>query len=401
MATVPLPRVEIVDLRQVRSRQLAPLFDEQQQAWREELHWDYKPSVAIIKKHIDARALPGYVALVEGGVAGYCFFVYEEAAAEAGRQKALIGDLFVREAFRPLAAGGPASARLARNRSDPGLATQLLERALETLADSPGVIRMEAQVMPFGLEPLAPVFLAHTFRSYPRLFMYKDLKEPSATPPGRCLGARRERDDSEDIPPGRSPSTSLRTSPGAHVGKEEWEIEQWEDSYFEPLAALMVSAYAGHVDSQINDQYSTREGALKFLKNIVVFPGCGVFRPEASYVALSEPSGGRATDTGPRVTIHGSRFTYLAGALLLSQVAPRIAHITQVCVRREAQGTGLGRRLLARTLDSLHQKGYEGVSLSVTADNPPAVGLYRRFGFEVLKDFAAYVWQKPSALGIV
>ncbi|MFQ5816680.1 MAG: GNAT family N-acetyltransferase [Terriglobia bacterium] len=403
MATVPLPRVEIVELRQVRSRQLAPLFEEQQRAWQEELRWDYKPSLGLIKKHIDARALPGYVALLGGEVAGYCFFVYEEvtcAQGAPGGQKGLIGDLFVRQAYRPSQSFGTrlAPPPIPQSGNGSGLATQLLEHALETLEGSRGVVRMEAQVMPFGIEPLAPVFLAHNFRSYPRLFMYRGLKKPAAEATGLNGGVDR--------------------APERTAADRAWEIERWDDGYFEPLAELIVAAYAGHIDSHINDQYGTRDGALKFLKNIVVFPGCGMFRPEASLVV---PLGGRPpsgpgdqdpvagatgldikmappADTSSRFTVHGSRFTPLAGALLVSQVAPHIAHITQVCVRPEVRGRGLGRQLLARTLDTLRQKGYEGVSLSVTADNPPAVGLYRHFGFEVLKRFAAYVREKPPVV---
>lgn len=394
MATVPLPRVEMVDLRQVQSRQLGALFDEQQSAWHEQLRWDYRPSVALIKKHIDARSLPGYAALLEGQVAGYCFFVYEEVVSERARpgaQKGLIGDLFVRQAYRPQPATRAERA---------GLATQLLERALEALATGPEVARIEAQLMPFGIEPLAPLFLAHDFRSYPRLFMYKALRETS--------GASREEQTGSSVGfaslrkapmregrgvgpygpcqeqnPEPSPQLAPRFSAGApawgrtSLSGREWVIQRWDDLFFEPLAELIVSAYADHVDGNINDQYASRDGALKFLKNIVVFPGCGVFQPDASFVAPRQDGPG------------------LAGAVLVSQVAPRIAHITQVCVRRELQGLGLGGQLLVRALDTLHRKGFEGVSLSVTADNHGAVRLYYRLGFDVLKGFAAFVWQKP------
>jgi len=30
-----------------------------------------------------------------------------------------------------------------------------------------------------------------------------------------------------------------------------------------------------HVDGEINDQYRSRAGALRFLKNIILLPGCG------------------------------------------------------------------------------------------------------------------------------
>jgi ribosomal protein S18 acetylase RimI-like enzyme len=365
MATAPLPRTEILDLRQVRSRHLAPLFEEEERLWLSELHWDFKPSVRLIEKHIDTRSLTGYVALVDGQVGGYCFFVYEETSApgergapNAWRQKGLIGDLFVRRAYQ-----------------SSGLGVQLLERAVETLKATPGVTRLEAQIMPFGSEPLGPVFAAEDFRCYPRLFMYKALGTTSTA---------------EANSRGEYGYGTTKVVPSR---REEWLVEPWEDRHFDPMGELIVSAYAGHVDSNINDQYGSRAGALKFLKNIVVFPGCGVFRPEGSFVAVADTRG-RSHGAERTGTTPAAPHTTLVGALLVSQVAPRVAHITQVCVRRELQGQGLGAQLLERSLGALRARGYEGVSLSVTANNNPAVGLYRRFGFVVLKEFAAYTWDK-------
>lgn len=327
MAVAPqLSPFEIVDLRHLRARELEALLEEEQRLWREELYWDYRPSAAMIRKHVDARSLPGTVALVGGRVAGYCFFVYEE-------HKALIGDLYVLEEHRRHPPPGAAA----------GVATLLLKRALETLERSPQVRRIEAQLIPCGTEPLAPVFLAHDFCSFPRLFLYKSL--PPRGLQGQASGP-----------------------PGIH-------LRDWEDGYFEAMAELIVAAYRGHVDSHINDQYSQPSGAMRFLKNIVIFPGCGVFQQASSLVAVE---GG------------GSEGERLAGAVLTSRVAPGVAHVTQLCVEPRCQGRGLGRRLMEAALARLAASGYRGVSLTVTAENQAAVGLYRRLGFDVLKGFAAF-----------
>ena len=58
--------MQIVDLRQIQSRALEPLFREEARHWREELHWDYRSSIELIRKFIDARALGGYVAMENG-----------------------------------------------------------------------------------------------------------------------------------------------------------------------------------------------------------------------------------------------------------------------------------------------------------------------------------------------
>src|SRR5258708_36289155 len=64
------------------------------------------------------------------------------------------------------------------------------------------------------------------------------------------------------------------------------EIRRWTEADYQPSAAIITAAYRGHVDAQINDQYHTLSGSLRFLNNIVRFPGCGVFDAEASFVAL-------------------------------------------------------------------------------------------------------------------
>ena len=49
------------------------------------------------------------------------------------------------------------------------------------------------------------------------------------------------------------------------------------DEDYQPAAAVIAAAYRGHIDSDINDQYRSLNGSLRFLNNIVRFPGCGVF----------------------------------------------------------------------------------------------------------------------------
>src|ERR1700730_11363048 len=80
--------MQIVDLRQLHARSLEALFQEEVRHWREELHWDYRPSIELIRKFIDSRALGGYAALENGQPLGYGFYVLED-------HKGLIGGLFV------------------------------------------------------------------------------------------------------------------------------------------------------------------------------------------------------------------------------------------------------------------------------------------------------------------
>ncbi|HXX71034.1 MAG TPA: GNAT family N-acetyltransferase, partial [Candidatus Acidoferrum sp.] len=116
-------------------------------------------------------------------------------------------------------------------------------------------------------------------------------------------------------------------------------------------------------------------GSLRFLRNIVLLPGCGQFLPEASF--LARPS------TGDR----------LVGMVLTSTVAEGVGHTTQVCVVPGYQGSGIGRHLMEQSIQALRRRHYSSLSLTVTSTNRHAVELYERIGFRTVKRFAAGVWQ--------
>jgi GNAT superfamily N-acetyltransferase len=309
--------MQIVDLRQVRGRTLENLFQEEVQRWRDELYWDYRPSVDLIRRFVDSRALGGYVATENGQSAGYCFYVLED-------HKGLIGGLFV------------------STKSEQAPVTQrLLRESLTALRATPRLQRIEAQLMPFGT-PIDPAFLTPDFRLHTRQFMLLPLNQAKLRKPV--------------------------LSPGL-------KLEPWTDRSFEPAARLIQLAYADHVDAEINDQYRSEAGGMKFLRNIVLLPGCGTFLPEASFVV--RPVGEER----------------LAGMLLTSTVADRVGHTTQVCVMPGYHGHHIGRQLMERSIEVLRQLKYESLSLTVTSSNRRAVELYERLGFKTIKEFAAGVWK--------
>src|SRR3981189_3269231 len=105
--------MQIVDLRQLTSRQLEPLLAEEAQQWRQELHWDYRAPIDLIKKFVDAPSLTAAAVIENGEPVGYAFYVLEE-------HKGLVGGLFV-------------SPRYAQQEVDP----QLPAERLSTLGGRP------------------------------------------------------------------------------------------------------------------------------------------------------------------------------------------------------------------------------------------------------------------------
>ncbi len=305
----------IVDLRQLSVRQLEPLLEEEAHHWREELRWDYRNACELIKRFLDAHSLAGFAALENGQMAGYSFYVLEEL-------KGLIGGLYVSPRFPQEAIG-----------------TKLLEELLFNLRAIPQLERIEAQLMPFGCT-MDAVLGAQGFRLFPRQFMLLDLRQPGV---------------------------AEKVSPGLR-------LEPWNDRFFESCARLIRLAYTDHVDGEINDQYRSHAGALRFLKNIILLPGCGQFQPAASFVLRSPGS------------------DELTGAVLTSAVAPGVGHTTQICIQPGYQGHGLGRQLMLAAVAALRQQRFTELTLTVTSANASAVHLYETLGFRTIKTFTAGVW---------
>ena len=115
----------------------------------------------------------------------------------------------------------------------------------------PQLSRIEAQLMPFS-GPVEVPLSEQGFRLYSRQFMLQDLQKLPEAKPGVSAGMR---------------------------------LDRWNDRYFEPCAKLIYLAYANHIDGEINDQYRSRSGALKFLKNIILLAGLRPFRAGSLFCA--------------------------------------------------------------------------------------------------------------------
>jgi ribosomal protein S18 acetylase RimI-like enzyme len=138
---------------------------------------------------------------------------------------------------------------------------------------------------------------------------------------------------------------------------------------------VITLAYRDHVDSEINDQYRSVTGSLRFLNNIVRFPGCGTFDAGSSFIAFHRPS------------------RSIIGAILCSRVKDDVGHVTQVCVLPEYRGKHIGEALLSATAMELRRRKFSHISLTVTEANRGAVELYKRLGYDIKRVFDAFVWE--------
>ena len=235
-----------------------------------------------MRRFVDMRALNGAALIVDDEVAGYMYYVLEE-------DKGLIGDLYVRRDLRTV---------------EPE--NLLIEAALDPIMRSPGVTRIESQLMMVGHDPCRTAPRAEYLSVFARNFMRIDLRR---APLGK-----------------------------GHIRRPMY-VEKWSDHYHDAAAQLIADAYAGHIDSRINDQYRTPAGARRFLHNIVQYPGCGAFYRPASFAAFEGVTG------------------KLCGVSLASLVAPETGHVTQICVSPDVRGTGIGHELLRQSLTTPPRHG--------------------------------------------
>jgi|HubBroStandDraft_1064217.scaffolds.fasta_scaffold179272_1 ribosomal protein S18 acetylase RimI-like enzyme len=308
----------ILDLRSIDVETLAPLLAEQIASWKNELDWDFTPSANLVRRFVQMHVLTGYALVSRADpthAIGYSYYVCEDG-------KGLIGDLYILKQHRRWE-----------------LENTLFQASLDAMWQTPGVQRIEAQLLMLADAPNRRVPYAHWFQAFPRLF----LEAPSGV---------------------RLPARKLAAS---------ISIIPWTDAWQEASGRLIAGAYQNHIDSQINDQYRSAIGARRFLTNIVQYPGCGSFFAPASFAAVAAGA--------------------LCGVSLASLVSHDVGHITQVCVAPSYQGTGLGYELVRRSMELLAANGCRAVSLTVTSANESALRLYRNMGFAPRRAFSAFVWE--------
>lgn len=307
----------LIDLRELPPAYLEPLLAEEAEEWRRSLDWDFEPAADLVRRFMGVHSLCGYALPAASGAAGYAYYVSDEG-------KGLIGGLYVARAHRTVESENA-----------------LMGAVLESLWRIPGIRRIEAQLMMIASPLRRPVPYAEYLRMYERRFLEAPLAGVAELPP-------------------RQPDAI---------------VAPWAEAKQSEAGRLIAAAYAGHIDSEINDQYRSPGGARRFLANIVQYPGCGRFFSPGSFVALAAPGQG------------------LCGLSLASVVCEGVGHITQLCVAPSHRAIGLGYELLRRSLVALAESGCRKVTLTVTASNTPALRLYERMGFTNRRDFAAYVWE--------
>jgi GNAT superfamily N-acetyltransferase len=146
--------------------------------------------------------------------------------------------------------------------------------------------------------------------------------------------------------------------------------ELLDEAGFPDAAAAIVAAYASHPGQRLHAEVRSTEAATDFL-----------LRTRAGEFGFCAPEFVRAEE----------REGHYAGVVVGCEIAPECGFVLQVAVEPRFQSQGIGTRLLRQLARAFTSYGLTRIALGVTLESP-AVGLYRRLGFSVLRPVDAYVW---------
>jgi len=290
---------------------------EEQRAWIEGLGWDYTRIQKILVSFMNQKLLPGYVAVREKEAVGYTYFLMNKS-------KGIIGNIFVRNAD-----------------DSRDIADRLLSMSISGLLELPRIRRVEAQIMPSNDFDFSDTFIRNGFRYYPRCYLNLDLKAYSKQRNSYFKG----------------------------------NIVPWDSFYLPQAAVIVLESYENQSDACICSDYRTASGCESYLRSITDNPGCGIFMPESSFLALDEI---------------GIPCAFILGC----RISEGIGMIPQVAVRPGYQGKNLGNAVMDRCLESFRNLGFQRAALTVTHENRKAYEWYHRLGFRLDREFGAFTWDR-------
>lgn len=147
-----------------------------------------------------------------------------------------------------------------------------------------------------------------------------------------------------------------------------YQFVSWADHLLDAHAEVLFRSFTADLDGRVFPNLADRDGC-RFLMRAV--RGLHGFCPSACWLML-----------GP-----GGYVGAIQGVIVGGWAA-----VQNLGVCPDARGRGLAAALLARCLRGFAAAGAKWVQLEVTAENTPAVRLYKRFGFRPTR-----VRYKPAA----
>jgi GNAT superfamily N-acetyltransferase len=156
---------------------------------------------------------------------------------------------------------------------------------------------------------------------------------------------------------------------------EEYHWIAWNSSLTTRHADVKYTCFQSEQDSEVFPCLGTMAGCHRLMHDIAMHES---FLPEATWMIGYRPeAGNRFFDDDFRgidcATIQGIATSKTIGS------------IQNVGVLADHRGLGLGRSLVLKSLHGFRSRSLKRVFLEVTAENRPAVELYKSIGFSVVR----------------
>jgi ribosomal protein S18 acetylase RimI-like enzyme len=300
--------VTIEDWRDADPDLVQTLYARERERWQRDLGWDTEASWAIVEAGRTFGHVPGWILRdPDGSVLGWTFYVLHEGELQ-------IGGLTAERAVD-------------------------LRRLLDRVLDSPEAslaTSMSGFIFP-AVPSLVSALARRRFAVRRSLYLSKPLQAAGEAPAAAIAGFR---------------------------------LRPFSDRDMLGAVRLLASAYEGEPGAQCFAPRGRLDEWVRYVRQLIETPACGVFLREASLVA-EEVGTGR-----------------LAGLVFSTRLAPETAHIAQLVVGRQARRQGLGEALLARACAEASQAGATQLTLMVDEENARARSLYARHQFSQMSAFA-------------
>jgi ribosomal protein S18 acetylase RimI-like enzyme len=151
-----------------------------------------------------------------------------------------------------------------------------------------------------------------------------------------------------------------------------YELQGFSPSQNKTLADICDLAL-WQTDRRLFPEMDGVAGCQEFVDRVTLFDAVGQFNSDATVLA----------------TTNGK----VVGYVLATVVGKDTAFIPDIAILDGHRGVGLGKALLTAYLRVNKLQGQRSATLSVTADNEPALNLYRRVGYQISNTYCGYVWE--------
>ncbi|MBI1312553.1 GNAT family N-acetyltransferase [bacterium] len=157
----------------------------------------------------------------------------------------------------------------------------------------------------------------------------------------------------------------------------------WNPRDLDRHAAAKFHSFRDEFDSQVFPSLGSLDGCRRLMLEIA---SQRTFLPEATWLVGHGNSNGKPPHFVDCGTIQGIVSGRDSGS------------VQNVGVTPDSRGIGLGRALIVKALHGFREFGVKRVYLEATAENAPAVELYRSVGFRLVRTTYKHMQDSPPAV---